>query len=168
MSARKTGNTGKRRSPHRWDKPLVDPIAAMRLVGLDASGARRDIVMEVGRPYALERDAACPVALWGLDGNYGDAPGTDTLQALCLAVSLALSQLRAYRERGGRLFYASDGTNGGDEAAASPFDPSDPSNSSEEMTDRDLAALFGCFADQERWGGLSVGETSKPKKQARE
>jgi hypothetical protein len=120
----------------RRESPIEDPIATWRLTGLDASGKRRQFVLEIGRPYTAAEDAACPVALWGLDGRYPDMAGIDTFQALCLAMRLALTRLGHYREQGGRLFFT-----GG---VADSDDADDPSS---EITDEALAGYFG------RWEG---------------
>ena len=75
------------------------------LLCLDAQGDRRDVVVEIDRPYKTpERDWACPVAIRGMYDNLADIHGEDSLQALCLAASLVRTLLTAFVSDGGKIF----------------------------------------------------------------
>jgi hypothetical protein len=92
---------------HWSERPIAEVIVTERIVGVDTSGRRRDISVQIGRPSVAEDgDARCPVALWGLDGRLPDTAGVSTFQALVLALRLAYLLLEGYQERGGRLYFA--------------------------------------------------------------
>jgi hypothetical protein len=67
------------------------------------------VTVEIGTPYMRETgEWACPLALEGLYETLLDARGEDSLQALCLAISLALDLLDDIRRKGGRLLWDED------------------------------------------------------------
>lgn len=69
------------------------------------------VCIEVGVPYRVNDDPdewACPVALKPLYNNLHDAHGGNSLQSLCLALSLVFDLLSAFQEKGGKL-YMTDG-----------------------------------------------------------
>jgi uncharacterized protein DUF6968 len=89
---------------------MTDPIAAAEFDALLPSGERRRITLKIGRPYrASTGEWRCPMALDGLQERLPDAAGEDSLQSLCLALRLLMSQLEGFVGRGGQLFFA-DGT----------------------------------------------------------
>lgn len=85
------------------------PIATGAFVLVSPDGRRTPITVKIGWPYAVDANrACCPVGIEGLDGAYPDMEGVDTLQALCLAVGLVRTRLRARLEQGDTLLYADD------------------------------------------------------------
>lgn len=78
----------------------------------ERNGRRFEIAIDIGQPYRCgdsPEEWACPVALRGLYDRLHDAHGNDALQALCLAISLALDLLSAFKDEGGKLLYADGG-----------------------------------------------------------
>lgn len=68
------------------------------------------IDIQIGTPYQVDNNPnewACPVSMTPLYKSLRDAHASDSLQALCLALSLALDLLAGFREKGGELFYES-------------------------------------------------------------
>ena len=62
------------------------------------------IDLEIGTPYRCDTgEWACRLSLDGLYYGLPDIRGEDSLQALCLAVSTALTLLRDFRRDGGTL-----------------------------------------------------------------
>lgn len=71
------------------------------------------IMVEIGNPYCVAENPsewACPVSVTPLYSSLHDVHGDDSLQALCLAIGLALKLLNGFRVDGGRLEF-----DGGDE-----------------------------------------------------
>jgi hypothetical protein len=67
-----------------------------------------EIEVQVGTPYQDRPDEwACPVAVSPLYDRLRDARGDSSLQALCLAASLALNLLQGFKDKGGSLFLVS-------------------------------------------------------------
>lgn len=67
-----------------------------------------EIRIEIGTPYPVgdsPQEWACPVAVYPLFNTLHDAHGGSSLQALCLAMSLALDLLQGFKDKGGVLFY---------------------------------------------------------------
>jgi hypothetical protein len=86
---------------------MTQTVAEERLVGLEPSGARVQVIAAIGLPYQVSPDEwACPVSLAGLHDRLHDIHGGGSLQALCLAVSLLRQLLTGFVEGSGRLFYA--------------------------------------------------------------
>jgi hypothetical protein len=68
------------------------------------------IKVQIGIPCQCGNDPeewACPVSLTPLYKHLHDAHGGNSLQALCLAVSLALDLLQDFKEKGGALRFPS-------------------------------------------------------------
>jgi len=89
-------------------KIMNKPIAHTKLTGITAEGEKQKIEIIIGTPYKVEHNDdleewACPVSLMPLYKNLHDAHGGDSFQALCLAASLIINLLTAYKEKGGRL-----------------------------------------------------------------
>ncbi len=81
-------------------------VITTELLCLDANGDRREVVVEIDRPYETpERDWACPVAIRGMYDNLADIHGEDSLQALCLAASLVRTLLAGFVSDGGKIFF---------------------------------------------------------------
>src|ERR1700756_2633514 len=71
---------------------------------------RVELRVEVGTPWQEEPHVwACPVSVTPLYKKLQEARGDSSLQALCLAVSLARSLLEGFVEDGGHLTYPSGG-----------------------------------------------------------
>jgi hypothetical protein len=68
------------------------------------------INIEIGMPYEVGEDEwACPVSVQPLYGRLHDAHGSDSFQALFLAMRLALSLLKGFTDDGGELLMHGDG-----------------------------------------------------------
>lgn len=68
-----------------------------------------EIRIEIGAPYRVGDDPeewACPVELLPLHNRLHAAHGSSSVQALCLALSLALGLLYAFKAKGGAVFYS--------------------------------------------------------------
>jgi hypothetical protein len=67
-------------------------------------GARVSVTIAVGHPYPTsEGDWACPVEIDGLQGRLEDIAGSDSMQALCLAIRTARDLLDSFMADGGRI-----------------------------------------------------------------
>lgn len=108
-------------------KEINDPIATASFVIARTDGTRTPVAVTVGRPYVVdEAEARCPILLAGLDGGNADIAGSDTLQALGLALSFIRRRLEHQVEQGSKLLYEGE--------------------SGEEEVEVDLQALFGSSA----------------------
>jgi hypothetical protein len=91
---------------------MADVIARESVFGARPGGTRFAIEVSVGKPFRVEGVAAeewiCPLTLSPLFG-VRDVHGNSSLQALCLALSLAVDSLEKFRADGGLLTYE-DGT----------------------------------------------------------
>lgn len=70
------------------------------------------VTVQIGTPYKSLDDPeewACPVVVGPLYKHLPDVYGTDSMQALCLAVSLVLKSLQAFRDDGGTLSFDGSG-----------------------------------------------------------
>ncbi len=88
---------------------LSDPIASAVLVLVRPNGERVAVTVKVGRPYVVgELEARCPVAIEGLEPQYSDISGNDTLQALSLAMRFLRLRLDDQLAKGSRLIHLGD------------------------------------------------------------
>jgi hypothetical protein len=84
-------------------------IASAELRVVNPDGSELPVLVAIGLPYlAKTGEWRCPVELRGLHGNLPNIAGEDSMQALCLAISLARNLLTDVREKGGKLLHASD------------------------------------------------------------
>ena len=84
----------------------AEPVVTTKLDCFRPDGERREVVVEIGRPYQVpEGEWACPVNIRGLYDGLSDIHGEDALQALCLAASLVRSLLTSFVEGGGRIMF---------------------------------------------------------------
>lgn len=91
-------------------REVSDPIAIARFQIARADGSRTPLVVTVGRPYVVdEAEARCPILIAGLDGQSADIAGSDTLQALGLALSFIRRRLEHQIEQGSKLLYEGEG-----------------------------------------------------------
>lgn len=80
---------------------MKDPIAETRIVMKSPAGDSKSVHVEVGRPYSISsEESACPIAMTGLYPNIQDLHGTDTLQALALALEFVRITIRKWEEKG--------------------------------------------------------------------
>jgi len=89
---------------------MIDPIAQTHLIAVRPNGDRIPVTFAIGKPYqvAPDREWACPVSLADLYPTLRDPHGEDSLQALCLAISLALRLLASFQSKGGHLLLADE------------------------------------------------------------
>jgi len=83
-------------------------IAHTSIFGQRPGEERFELLVEIGAPYQCSDDPeewACPVAVQPLYKRLDDAHGGDSLQSLCLAISLAQDLLQDFIEKGGSLTY---------------------------------------------------------------
>ena len=82
-------------------------IATRTLDAIAPSGERTRIVVSLALPYTHGNCFRCPVRIAGLDYDYTppDITGSDAVQALLLAISLAFGLVDDFVVRGGRVFY---------------------------------------------------------------
>jgi hypothetical protein len=85
-----------------------ETVGSSEFLFLLADGSKRKVLVRVGKPY---KDAdgpwRCPCELAGFEPRYVDMAGADSMQALCLAVSVVRRRLEHFIEDGGRIFYES-------------------------------------------------------------
>jgi len=85
----------------------MEYIATLAIVGIRPDGERIDITVSIGRPYQKEGGPVeqwrCPVSVVPIDGALPDMAGTDAVQSMCMALSIALSRLGHFVEAGGTL-----------------------------------------------------------------
>ena len=82
-------------------------IAEESLDAIRSGGVPLRVVVRVGAPYRAGADEwACAVAVDGLQGRLRDVHAGSSLQALCLATSLARSIVGGFVEERGQLNYA--------------------------------------------------------------
>ena len=92
---------------------MTEVIARESLFGTRPGGIRFAVEVNVGKPFRVEGIAVeewiCPLTLSPLLGDVRDVHGNSSLQALCLALSLAIDSLEEFKADGGSLTYE-DGT----------------------------------------------------------
>jgi hypothetical protein len=88
---------------------MTDVIARESVLAPPPGGTRFTIEVRVGKPFRVEGVAVeewiCPLALSPLYGDVRDVHGNSSLQALCLALSLAIDSLEKFEADGGSLTY---------------------------------------------------------------
>jgi predicted methyltransferase len=91
-------------------KTDLPPIAKTELVRVRPGGERTVLTVEIGQPYKTPEGIwRTPLALHGLDGRLSDICGEDSLQSLCLALSMVHRRLTSVVEAGDRLVDAEGG-----------------------------------------------------------
>ncbi|MBV8798655.1 MAG: hypothetical protein JO208_02430 [Alphaproteobacteria bacterium] len=81
-------------------------IARVELFGRHPGEDRFPVIVEIGNPYCATENPsewACPISVTPFRTDLHDMHGSDSLQALCLAIGLALKLLDGFRVDGGRL-----------------------------------------------------------------
>jgi len=85
----------------------ADIIATTELTCIRPTGERFNCYVEIGKPYHRETgEWACHLSLGELYPRLPDVCGEDSLQTLCLALSLARQLLSHFAEGGGRVLIA--------------------------------------------------------------
>jgi len=86
---------------------ISEPVASVGFIWIDAKGTERPVSATVGKPYQLgENQWACPHVLEGAFEQRPDITGTDSLQALSLALYGLYHDLLQLLDDGGRLLDA--------------------------------------------------------------
>lgn len=80
---------------------MTDPIAETTILMKSPNGDSKSVHVEIGRPHTISPDeAACPISMTGLYPTIQDIHGTDTLQALALALEFVRITIRKWEEKG--------------------------------------------------------------------
>ena len=78
-------------------------------VFLFPDGSKKPVQLRVGKPYkTADGDWACPCELVGFESRHPDMGGTDSMQALCLAISLLRRRLEDFVDKGGKILDVDD------------------------------------------------------------
>ena len=81
-----------------------EEVAASEYLFRFVDGSERAVKARVGRPYQDGSEVwACPVELVGFEHRYPDIRGSDSMQALELALSVVWSRLQDFIEKGGTV-----------------------------------------------------------------
>jgi hypothetical protein len=92
-------------------KVFGSPTVTTPFVFQEPDGRKGTIRVRVGKPYEVSaREWACPVEIRGFERRYPDMHGANSLQALCLALSVVRSRIDDFVEKGGRLFELDGGS----------------------------------------------------------
>lgn len=81
-------------------------VAQVSLFAAKANQPRVPLTVQIGTPFQVGTDPeewACPLSMAPLFKNLHGAHGSDSYQALCMAVSLSQYWLRCFVEGGGTL-----------------------------------------------------------------
>ena len=82
-------------------------LASVDLIAVDQAGNRVPVTFRLEAPEKVSSEEwRCRVSLDGLKDGLDFIHGADSMQALSLALRLAVSLLRDFIARGGRLLYA--------------------------------------------------------------
>src|SRR6267143_1946399 len=77
-----------------------------QLLCVRPSGERIQVTVAIGHPFPTAAgDWACPIEITALHGRLPDVHGTDSLQALCLAIRAAGELLASFVADGGRILH---------------------------------------------------------------
>lgn len=93
------------------EEPIGDVIAEQRFIGVDPSGFRRELIVQIGRPYQNEHGHwSCPSALYGLYQRFSDLQGEGAVDALWFGMQMPWMMLIDYVQSGrGKLYWPSKG-----------------------------------------------------------
>src|SRR3954463_5864564 len=92
--------------PERADR-LNNPIAWRRLICVRPTGESFPVTVKIGMPYEQDgRSSRCPVSIDPLHLHLPDIAGSDTLQAVELAMRLVGLLLTDVLEQGSKLYWA--------------------------------------------------------------
>src|SRR5215831_16365114 len=88
---------------------MTEPVAYRELIAEPAAGTRVSIAVRIGIPQQQADSVwACSASVEGLPHRPFDAHGTDSLQALLLAIKNVREYLERYVEDGGKLYWPGD------------------------------------------------------------
>ncbi|NCB64379.1 MAG: hypothetical protein EOM52_12450 [Clostridia bacterium] len=88
---------------------MDDPVATMEMVAVHPDGTRTPLIVEVGKPFRMDTGVwACPVSGEPVVPNMPGIFGEDSMQALCLALSLVFDLLSNFKKKGGALLGEGD------------------------------------------------------------
>ena len=80
---------------------MKDAIAETYIVMKSPAGVSTSVHVEIGRPYVVSaEESACPIAMTGFFSGIQDIRGTDTFQALALALEFVRVTIRKWEEKG--------------------------------------------------------------------
>ena len=100
-----------------------DIIATTELICIRPTGERVNCRVEIGKPYRAESgEWVCHLSLGELYERRPDICGEDSLQALCLALSLARQLLAHFAENGGRVLISGTETDSEETNCDFPID----------------------------------------------
>ena len=89
-------------SPRRQE--FGEEVAASEYVFRFPDGSERRVRFRVGRPYQDGADEwACAVELVGFERRHAEIRGSDSMQALSLALGFAFLRLQDFIEKGGKV-----------------------------------------------------------------
>ncbi len=92
---------------------MPEIIARRELIAVSPSGDRFAVLIEIGHPVSMHdpnQNWQCHLSITPpLMHRAMDVKGVDSLQALCLALSLADFHLREFINSGGRLLWPNSG-----------------------------------------------------------
>lgn len=77
---------------------------------VSTTGEVKSIQIEIGHPYSITIDeAACPISMSGLYPSIHDIHGTDTFQALALAIEFVRLTIKEWEKQGYRFEFPEGG-----------------------------------------------------------
>jgi hypothetical protein len=82
---------------------IKDPVATVSFIWVDAKGEEKPVTGTIGRPYARGDEWACAYVLEGAFDQGPDIAGSDSMQALSLALYGVYHDLLRLLSDGGRL-----------------------------------------------------------------
>jgi uncharacterized protein DUF6968 len=86
-----------------------ETVGSTDFVFLFLDGSKKPVQLRVGKPYKIaDGDWACPCELVGFERRHPDMRGADSMQALCLAISLLRRRLEDFVDKGGKILDADD------------------------------------------------------------
>ena len=87
---------------------IEDPVAMRELVCVRPDGVSFPVTMTIGRPRTEDNSARCAVSMEPLYSNPRSIGGTDSWQAVQLAMRFCEELLRHEVEQGNRIYWMSD------------------------------------------------------------
>ncbi|MBL6751598.1 MAG: hypothetical protein ISP90_13815 [Nevskia sp.] len=91
----------------------TSPIAVRDLVAESPDGTRFNVTLRIGAPRpGNHNDWVCSIETEGMSPRLSDSHGTDSMQALLLAISSARSRLNRFAKDGGKFYWPGDEASG--------------------------------------------------------
>jgi hypothetical protein len=84
---------------------MDDLVASRTLICVRPSGDAVKVTMELGKPYAADNSAFCPVRLEPFSHRVVDIGGVDSWQAIHLAMRHVHALIADERDRGSRFYW---------------------------------------------------------------